>query len=88
MYRQIYSTQVSPASPVVVEPGDEVCGVPVGVGGLPVPIGPDHVRPVHVHQLIQLRHRLALKHRQSPSQEGSPRSETQTISVTGGIVLL
>lgn len=39
-------------APVVVEPGQEVGGVPVGAEGFPVSVRPDHVRSVHVHDLV------------------------------------
>lgn len=35
---------------VIVEPGQELGGVPVGVRCLPVPIGPDHLRSVPAKQ--------------------------------------
>lgn len=35
---------------VVVEPGKELGGVPVGVRRFPVPIGPDQLRPVPAKQ--------------------------------------
>eukprot|EP00916_Digyalum_oweni_P013215 GHVL01021716.1.p2 GENE.GHVL01021716.1~~GHVL01021716.1.p2 ORF type:complete len:106 (-),score=3.96 GHVL01021716.1:798-1115(-) len=42
----------------IVEPGDEVGGVPVNVGCLPVAVRPDHLGLVLVHDLEQLRHRF------------------------------
>lgn len=39
---------------VIVEPGQELGGVPVGVGRLPVPIGPDQIRFVRLHKVHEL----------------------------------
>ena len=46
--------------PVVVEPSEKVCTVPVRIQRLPLSIRPDHIRLVRIHYLIQLRHCLAL----------------------------
>ena len=48
-------------SPVIVQPGQEVSGLPVGVWGLPVSIRPDHIRFVCVNQFFQFRHGFVLK---------------------------
>jgi hypothetical protein len=48
-------------SPVIVQPCDKICGIPVRGWGLPFTVRPDHIRFVRIHQLIQLRHGLELK---------------------------
>ena len=59
---QSLSTSRNPNSslPVIIEPGQEAGGVPVGSWCLPVPVRPDDLRLILVHQLIQLWHCLLL----------------------------
>lgn len=51
------------SSPVIVEPGQELCGVPVAGVPIPVTIRPDEVRLVASDQVIQLRHHHLLQMR-------------------------
>lgn len=46
--------------PVIVQPCQELCGVPVEVVHHPVSIGPHNIWLVCIDQLIQLWHRLGL----------------------------
>ena len=46
---------------VVVEPGKELGAVPVGVWSLPVSVRPQHVRLVHVDNLVHLRNAHLLR---------------------------
>ena len=57
------------SSPVIVEPGQELCGVPVARVPIPVSIRPDEVRLVASDQVIQLRHRHLLQMRDIDSQD-------------------
>ena len=50
-----------PLLPVVVEPGEELGGVPVLVRSHPLPVRPQQVRFVVVDQLVQLRHSFTLQ---------------------------
>ena len=55
---------------VVVEPGKELGAVPVGVRSFPVSVRPQHVRLVHVDNLVHLRNAHLLQERGRGEEEG------------------
>ena len=48
-------------SPLAIEPGEELCAVPVRAWGVPLSIRPQYIWLVRSHNIMQLWHQLILQ---------------------------